>query len=599
MSTKRSFCQRKTEGGQEKGLANLWSRKKITKKAHAGRGQEAKWEMSIEDCPGVSKDQRRNMKNRPFQLGAVLQFLWICHASAAVLYVNVNSANLVLPYSSWGTAATTIQAAVDASTNGDQILVTNGTYSSGGRAVYGATTNRVAVDRPVVVQSVNGPQVTIIQGVTSPPSAVVRGVYLTNGAELIGFTVKKGSSRNTGDWFNEQCGGGVFCQSTSAVVSNCTLTLNYAFGNGGGVVSGTLFNCTLSANTAGAGGGSESANLNNCVLNGNSATSGGGACYGALSNCTVSGNTAKDPSGKRIGEGGGAYSCSAINCILTGNSARVDGGGASWGSLVNCLVANNTALQGGGASAVNLVNCTVVGNSAPTDGQVGGGLGGGVLGCSVSNSIIISNTATFGGGDNDDSTLSWCCTPSYSGVLGNITNVPAFVNQAGGDYRLQSNSPCINAGNNSCVTNGTDLDGNPRIVGGTVDIGAYEFQSPRSIISYAWLQQYGLPMDGSADYADTDGDGMNTWQEWMAGTDPTCPSSVLRILALSNTVAGTTVLWQSVSTRNYCLQRSTNLAGRPVFSTIQSNIAGQDGTTSCTDATATNGGPYFYRAGVQ
>ena len=81
------------------------------------------------------------MKNRAFQLGAVLRFLWICHASAAVLYVNVNSANPVSPYASWGTAATTIQAAVDASTNGDQILVTNGTYSAGGRAVYGAATN--------------------------------------------------------------------------------------------------------------------------------------------------------------------------------------------------------------------------------------------------------------------------------------------------------------------------------------------------------------------------------------------------------------------------------------------------------------------------
>jgi hypothetical protein len=37
--------QRKTENGLEKGLANLRSRKKITKKAHAGRGQEIKWEI--------------------------------------------------------------------------------------------------------------------------------------------------------------------------------------------------------------------------------------------------------------------------------------------------------------------------------------------------------------------------------------------------------------------------------------------------------------------------------------------------------------------------------------------------------------------------
>jgi hypothetical protein len=46
MPTKRSLCQRKTEGGLEKWLANLWSRKKITKEAHAGRGQETKWGMS-------------------------------------------------------------------------------------------------------------------------------------------------------------------------------------------------------------------------------------------------------------------------------------------------------------------------------------------------------------------------------------------------------------------------------------------------------------------------------------------------------------------------------------------------------------------------
>jgi hypothetical protein len=405
-----------------------------------------------------------------------VQLLWICHAAAAVFYVNADSANPTPPYADWSTAATTLQDAIDLSTNGDQILVTNGTYATGGRAVYGAATNRVAVDRPVVVESVNGPQFTIIQGVPGPTNAAVRCVYLTNGAALIGFTVKSGCSRNAGDWYNEQSGGGVLCQSASSLVSNCTLTLNYAYGGGGGVVSGTLSNCILSGNKALEGGGAESANLNNCVLSGNSATWGGGAYYGTLYNCNISGHSASDPSGSRVGEGGGAYFAGATNCIVTGNYARVDGGGAAWGNLVNCLVANNSSLSGGGVSAGDLVNCTVVGNSAPTDGGVGGGVGGGISGCSAENSIIVSNTATFGGGDYDESGLSYCCSSSDPGGDGNITSDPVFVDYTGGDYRLQFTSACIDAGSNGLVTTSTDLDGHPRIVDDVVDMGAYEYE---------------------------------------------------------------------------------------------------------------------------
>jgi hypothetical protein len=41
------LCQRKAEGGLENGLANLWRRKRITKRAHAVREQEIKWEIPV------------------------------------------------------------------------------------------------------------------------------------------------------------------------------------------------------------------------------------------------------------------------------------------------------------------------------------------------------------------------------------------------------------------------------------------------------------------------------------------------------------------------------------------------------------------------
>ena len=59
--------------------------------------------------------------------------------------------------------------------------------------------------------------------------------------------------------------------------------------------------------------------------------------------------------------------------------------------------------------------------------------------------------------------------------MGNITNEPRFVNSAAGDLRLQPDSPCIDAGTKAHVTSPTDLNGRPRILGRSVDMGAYEF----------------------------------------------------------------------------------------------------------------------------
>ena len=53
-----------------------------------------------------------------------------------------------------------------------------------------------------------------------------------------------------------------------------------------------------------------------------------------------------------------------------------------------------------------------------------------------------------------------------------MTNAPLFF--ATNNFHQLGISPCVNSGNNSYAAGTTDLDGNPRIAVGTVDIGAYE-----------------------------------------------------------------------------------------------------------------------------
>ena len=196
--------------------------------------------------------------------------------------------------------------------------------------------------------------------------------------------------------------------------------------------------------------------------------------------------------------------------------------------------------------------------------------------------------------------LNNCCTtpqPTYG--VGNITNAPLFVDYAGGNLRLQSNSPCINAGRNAYAPGPTDLDGLPRIVSGTVDIGAYEFQGPGSVISYAWLQQYGLPTDGSADATDPDADGHNTWQEWRCQTDPTNALSALRLLSASPAGTNVTVSWQSVAGRELFPGAQHEPVGKPALHACwPPSLPGQPGTTTFTDTNAAALAPLFYRVGV-
>jgi hypothetical protein len=257
--------------------------------------------------------------------------------------------------------------------------------------------------------------------------------------------------------------------------------------------------------------------------------------------------------------------------VLTGNIASNRFGGAVASRLTNCTLVANTASNYAGVSYGTLRNC------------------------------ILHNNTTFAGvlaNFNTNSTLDYCCTQPLAAGLNNISLDPSFVDYAAGNLRLQSNSPCINSGNNADVTTATDLDGRLRIVDGTVDMGAYEYQGPGMGEFLAWLEHYGLPTDGSADLADSDRDGINTWQEWLCRTSPINAWSVLRLLSPVHRGDDVVVEWQSVEGVDYFLERSTNLSVAPVFRTVATNLAGQDGTTTFIDTDAAGESARYYRVGV-
>ena len=292
--------------------------------------------------------------------------------------------------------------------------------------------------------------------------------------------------------------------------------------------------------------------------------------------------------------GGGVYHGTLYNCTLTGNKAY-SGGGAYDGTLYNCTLSGNSAswYAGGGASVGTLYNCTLTGNSAY--------YGGGVYGGTLYNCIVYYNTATddfnFCGG-----TLNYCCTLPAPGGMGNMTNEPMFAYLAGGNLRLLSNSPCVNAGTNQdWMVDAMDLDGRPRILGGRVDMGAYE---RGSILPIDWLQKYGLNSDGEADFVDSDQDGVDNWQEWRCHTDPTNDTSFLRMIVMQPwTTAvpegtGLVVRWQSEEGVRYQLKRSTNLITDAFGYLVRTNILATPSTNSETD-TVVGSGPWFYRVGVE
>ena len=505
-------------------------------------------------------------------------------------YVRVNCATPVYPYLTWPTAATNIQDAIDAATEDNAlVLVSNGVYSTGSRVyndVYSYSTfnlaNRVVIDRPITVMSVIGEPQPVILGAVDPdftfgPGAV-RCAVVANGGVLHGFILSGGSTAGgEAVYWQDKCGGGLFADA-SGNVEACTIAGNQAYDSGGGVVSaGMLSNCQLINNAAPSGGGAFGFDfdqnncagaIENCDVSGNYANGSGGGVYGflAVHGCSVVGNVAGDGGGgasyvglmdacvlggNQANSGGGAFECNLSQCTVSCNSATNYGGGVySYGDsmLVDCRVVSNSASYAGGVSYATLYSCLVVGNLALSEGggvydatlynctvanNEAGDAGGGASSAIVLNSILWGNLAPTDANFSETEIANSCTTPLPDAGAGNIAADPLFVNPVRGNYRLGAGSPCVNAGANEYADrSAVDLDGNPRIVGGVVDMGAYEVASgtpPKSGFEL-WASANGLAGDiGTQFTQDRNFDGVANGFEYAFGTNWSSGLPIIRI----------------------------------------------------------------------
>jgi len=335
-----------------------------------------------------------------------------------------------------------IQQAIDASVNGDTVLVAPNTYFEnivykGKNIVIGSlflTTNDTGmISRTIIDGSENGSVVTIKNNEDST-------------AKLIGFTIRNGKSKY---------GGGIYIEAASPTISNCIIINNKVEDYnpiGGGIYMynsrSIIYGCKIGYNIAtgvdnnnGWGGGiaiesNSVGTIMNCKIHHNQVTS----CYGGIGLANAK--------------------AKIIGCEITDNYSW--GGGSGVGLqdtdllLINSTIANNE--NGSGLYFIR---------SSPV----------------IHNSIIWHNARSVDG---------WEGIPEifYSNIQEGFDTLsvmdlePMFVDTTAGDFRLQENSPCIDAGDPD--TTGLnlpmyDLDGNLRFYDGNndgtsvVDMGAYEY----------------------------------------------------------------------------------------------------------------------------
>ena len=397
----------------------------------------------------------------------------------------------------------TIQEGIDASVEGDSVLVAPGTYYENidfnGKSItvcswYATTLDTSYISQTIIDGNQDGSVVKFESEEDS--SSVLSGFMITNGYSSYGFYGGGGIYCNSSNPClenviimnnsSESYGGGIYCEESSPRIESVIIKGNLAGEDGGGIFcyfysNLYLENVTIMDNSADCGGGicceTSSPSLKKVTITDNSADCSGGGifCWNShpsLENVTITENSAEF-------YGGGIYceysfNMNLENVMIADNYSESYGGGILYSSsslsLKNVTITNNSAEDFGGgiycsySSIASLVNC-IFWNNTPQEVE---------FACDNDpNTITIAYSDIDGGEEgiltNNNGTVNW--------LDGNIDADPLFVDALVGDYHLSENSPCIDTGIAYFEYEGevlVDLSSD-EYFGIAPDMGAYEF----------------------------------------------------------------------------------------------------------------------------
>ena len=259
---------------------------------------------------------------------------------------------------------------------------------------------------------------------------------------------------------------------TSPLIERCTIEDNAAngaaFASGGGIAIGG-FGTSAPASLA---------EVRHCLIRRNTAnTRGGGVILLYNATCTIDsnriqGNTTFGTSGNLDGGAGIWFSLNAVATItnnrIWNNVSNSNGGGIKYFNVTGATVLNNTIVDNTGGGVAGYANAAAFGINVSAN---------------VTNCIVWNNGGagefTFTGLDQASQPPS--ANVTYSDVTGgypgtgNISASPLLLNVGSGNHRLAIGSPCRDTGDSSAVGLPTvDFEGDPRVSGSSVDIGADE-----------------------------------------------------------------------------------------------------------------------------